>query len=173
MEAPGAEMSRSSTEGMSQSRCGWGNGGAWGWDVNVKHESSSATIGARSQRCWVGGVSPACRGRVYCAPYTDFLSSKRRDLLNSGCYFVTWKLKRIPNRQEEQTLLHEHWVQRLTVNKHFCVLSNSGLSNATSKWPKLAFFHGKICPPQSRNCLNRSLHISKINFYFGFHWYSR
>jgi len=57
-------------------------------------------------------------------------------------------------------------------NKHYCVLSNSGLSNATSKRPKLAFFRGKICPPQSRSCQNRILHISKINFYFGFRWYS-
>jgi len=32
---------------------------------------------------------------------------------------------------------------------------------------------GKICPPQSRNCQNWILHISKINFYFGFRWYSR
>ena len=39
---------------------------------------------------------------------------------------------------------------------------NSGLSNATSEQPKLAFFHGKICPPQSRNCQNRNSHISKI-----------
>ena len=31
-----------------------------------------------------------------------------------------------------------------------CVPSNSGLSNATSKRPKLAFFRGKICPPQSQ-----------------------
>jgi len=54
-----------------------------------------------------------------------------------------------------------------------CVLSNSGLSNATSKRPKLAFFRGKICPPQSQNCQNQILHISKINFYFGFRWYSR
>ena len=54
-----------------------------------------------------------------------------------------------------------------------CVLSNSGLSNATSKRPKLAFFCGKICPPQSQNCQNQILHISKINFYFGFRWYSR
>ena len=53
-------------------------------------------------------------------------------------------------------------------NKHYCVLSNSGLSNATSKRPKLAFFRGKICPPQSQNCQNQILHISKINFYFGF-----
>ena len=41
-------------------------------------------------------------------------------------------------------------------NKHCCVLSNSGLSNATSKRPKLAFFRGKICPPQSQNCQNRN-----------------
>ena len=54
-----------------------------------------------------------------------------------------------------------------------CVLSNSGLSNATSKRLKLAFFRGKICPPQSRKCQNQILHISKINFYFGFHWYSK
>jgi len=53
------------------------------------------------------------------------------------------------------------------------VLSNSGLSNATSKRPKSAFFRGKICPPQSQNCQNQILHISKINFYFGFSWYSR
>jgi len=50
-------------------------------------------------------------------------------------------------------------------NKHYCVLSNSRLSNATSKRPKLAFFLGKICPPQSQNCQNQILHISKINFY--------
>jgi len=59
------------------------------------------------------------------------------------------------------------------LNKHYCVLSNSGLSNATAKRPKLAFFCGKICPPKSRNCQNRILHISKVNFYFGFRWYSR
>jgi len=51
-------------------------------------------------------------------------------------------------------------------NKHYCVLSNSGLSDATSKRPKLAFFRGKICPPQLQNCQNQILHISKINFYF-------
>ena len=48
------------------------------------------------------------------------------------------------------------------LHNHCCVLSNSGLSNATSKRPKLAFFRGKICPPQSRNYQNRILHISKI-----------
>ena len=47
-------------------------------------------------------------------------------------------------------------------NKHCCVLSNSGLSNATSKQQKLAFFRGKVCPPQSRNCQNRNSHTSKI-----------
>ena len=46
-------------------------------------------------------------------------------------------------------------------NKHCCVLSNSGLSNSTSKRPKLAFFRGKICPPQSRNCQNRNSRSSK------------
>jgi len=68
----------------------------------------------------------------------------------------------------DETLLIGYWSY-----KHCCVLSNPGLSNATSKRPKLAFFHGKICPPISRNCQNRILHISKINFYFGFCWYSR
>ena len=48
------------------------------------------------------------------------------------------------------------------LNKHCCVLSNSGLSNATSKRPKLAFFRGKICPPQLRNCQNWNSHTSKI-----------
>ena len=57
-------------------------------------------------------------------------------------------------------------------NKHYCVLSNSGLSNATSKRPKLAFFRGNICPPQSQNCQNQILH-TEINFYFGFRCYSR
>ena len=49
-----------------------------------------------------------------------------------------------------------------STNKHCCVLSNSRLSNATSKRPKLAFFRGKICPPQSLNCQNRNSHTSKI-----------
>ena len=61
------------------------------------------------------------------------------------------------------------WFHRCR-NKHYCVLSNSGLSNATSKRPKWAFFRGKICPPQSRNCQNWILHIS---CYFWFRWYSR
>ena len=37
----------------------------------------------------------------------------------------------------------------------------------------MAFFCGKICPPKSRYCQNRILHISKISFYFVFRWYSR
>ena len=62
---------------------------------------------------------------------------------------------------------------KILKNKHYCILSNSGLSNATSRRPKLAFFRGKICPPQSQNCQNQILHISEINFYFGFRCYSR
>ena len=42
-------------------------------------------------------------------------------------------------------------------NKHCSVLWYTGLSNA-----KLAFFRGKICPPQTRNCQNRNSHTSKI-----------
>jgi len=68
--------------------------------------------------------------------------------------------------------IDDHW-RLVIVETSTCVLSNSGLSNATSKRPKLAFFREKICPPQSQNCQNQILDISKINFYFGFSWYSR
>jgi len=49
-------------------------------------------------------------------------------------------------------------------NKHYCVLSNSGLSNATSKRPKLVLFRGKICPPKSGNCqvFRRHLRVSIV-----------
>ena len=56
-------------------------------------------------------------------------------------------------------------VTNLKSNKHYCVLSNSGLSNATSKQPKFVEKRGKYCRDTAKIGIRTAL---KSDIYFPF-----